>query len=74
MDRDLSDLKEELKTDVHLVNLAELCIRFNTDLEKGKKKSEVAACISKHGQVANCFIDRYRDYKHFWGCKNAFAK
>jgi hypothetical protein len=37
--RDLSDLRQELKTDVHLVDIAVLCERFNTDLGNGKSSS-----------------------------------
>ena len=35
----MSDLRQELKTDVHLVDIAVLCDRFNTDLVTGKSKS-----------------------------------
>ncbi len=37
--RDLSDLRQELKTDVHMVEIEVLCERFNTDLVKGKSTS-----------------------------------
>lgn len=37
--RDLSDLRQELKTDVHMVEMEVLCERFNTDLVKGKSTS-----------------------------------
>merc|ERR1712226_1593793 len=48
--KNLNELKQELEIDVHKVDVATLCKRFNTSVENGLTDDQVEAGIKEHGK------------------------
>ena len=47
--KNLNELKQELEIDVHKLSVADLCKRFNTNVESGLSKEQVAEGLKEHG-------------------------